>query len=226
MEDAKKVYKNFRQRLEEFLKKRHSKKVAQEMESFYERNFADKEVEQKKIMGKTTIEKPNDIGAAIDKIEDEARKLNIPVREMAGFCFENLLSDATYEFLSTDYDMVDGDSHKSRKKMIEISEKPGTMDLFIKTYNVALYKIQGAEAIAEKFNLGDDEVEICERNIHRLENRVRLLKSAKDEIESGRSKKAAKAIDELKQLYDSQKSQIVKEEKALLKEDVSKWMKE
>lgn len=220
-------YKIFRRELDSYLKKRRSKKVSKALDEFYEENFADQDHQGPNGLHHYPDKVMNDIGEGIEKIPEEADKLNIPVTEVAGFCFHRLLSDAIRENRGADREFSDLRIRDNLKNyMEEFEEALGEDEAF---YDAAMTKMKVCEEIAKDFNLGDDAVEVSERNVERIKRKINMAKTIRQTFEGEKyegtenPQKALKAFDEVREMAKEQSEHMIKEKKALLDQDIQKW---
>jgi hypothetical protein len=228
----KEYYRKFREELEAYFRKRRSKKVSKELERFYENNFADEEYEDPlKGVGGPRFMPPldtvmNDIGEGIKKIPEEAERLNIPVTEVAGFCFHRLLSDAIWENAEANQKFSDLKRDNLEHAAKEFEEIYSEDEVHFKAAHI---KMKACEKIAKEFDLGDDAVEIAERDVKRIERKMNLAKTIRQSFEgekyegSGNTEDAMNAYEDLREMIHDQAENIFKEKKALLDQEIGRW---
>jgi hypothetical protein len=233
------LYRKMRKRLESYLMKSWSDTKSKSLEKFYEKNFADQDYENKKGFKRgfdanqfTPDKVVNNLENGIEKIPNEAKELNIPVEEVAGFCFHRLLEDALNKY----YLIIEKVGPSAREDLKFHLNSDEYEDTYFRNYESYMKsfkaKMIACEWIAKEFNLGDDAVRVSERNIERVNKLIKMSKTVRESYKGGKYEgsqdpdDALAALDELQEMVYEYHKDMKKEAKILLDEDIEKWMKE
>lgn len=163
-----------------------------------------------------------DVPQAAEKIKKRANELNLPHETVAGFCVSEKLEHKATLFISRDEKLLKTvRSEEGKNQRIEHSDM---LKAFIKSHNTDLYNLKSQlnlykssshgfnalKQLADKFDLGDDSVEVAEEfedlAIHRVNKLESIRKKVKEEPKQ--------AIRDLKKLTEefSEDSKKISEE--------------
>jgi hypothetical protein len=205
-----------RKEIEAYFEQRRSDKVEEALNDFYIDNFLDEPPDHTNT---GTVVRPQrtlnpNLERTIPTIKTEAKNLGIPAVEVAGFVLDHLLYDAYEELLILDKKIIKGDEESGARRIMKeaerlLKEEAGETDIRPsgKLFVDAERKMVACEAIVEMYPLGDDAVNLVERNLKRIERRKRLVKVMG---EADSREEVFDAYKELQEMIESQDLGILK----------------
>lgn len=176
--------------------------------SFYEKYFQDETKEDSsRFLGHQTFHVTNDkMKEGIEKIESYSDRHDMPVSQLATYCFKRLLSTGLGDLMSADYE-IHGQSSDIYKRYAQEGD-----DTLIKKaeneYEKPANKLKAAKIIAENYDVGQERMNVVETNLNRIKERNQEFE---DIINTKSREKAKKDFEELMNIMEEEKEDINRE---------------
>lgn len=149
-----------------------------------------------------------DVPEAAEKIKEKANELNLPHETVAGFCIAEKLEYKSRLFISRDQKLLK--TIRSEREKVQRIENSDMLKAFIRSNKDNLYNLKSQlnlykssahgfnalKQLAEKFDLGEDPVNVAEELEDLATHRVNHLENIRDMVGS-EPREAVKSLKEM-----------------------------